>query len=62
MSSSVALAATRFESDVESLRAPYLVQPSSSCMSMTLLKPSLRGPNIHSMLMFLPSGLPPLTR
>jgi len=56
---SVVLKAAHFESDVESLRAPSLVQPSSSCMSTTSLKPSLREPNTHSKLMISPSGLPP---
>jgi len=50
-SSSVALEAARFELDAESLRAPFLAQPSSSYMSTTTLKPSPRGPNTHSMLM-----------
>jgi len=56
------LEAAHFESDMESLRAPALAQTSSSYMSMTLLKPSLMGLNIHSMLMISPSGLPTLTR
>jgi len=58
---------TRFESDAVSFRevrshsAPSLTQLSSSYMSTTSLRSSIRGLNTHSMLIISPSGFPPLT-